>query len=1629
MSDSFFYRLGAIFPTTPEGNPNIVLSSSLSYDPQTGIIENNNQPRQDLEIDLDISSNPVQITNVDQFVNDFLLGANGLTAVNSPNSLFTQYKNAIVRNWTGKSRNNSIYNLRLIGYTGPGFDQGANTDEFWSAQGQTTDELYTAIQDNDNYDPVGKWSTYNNDEIVRSIFDAQNLLDNLDVAQGETPPLWLPNFLYTYGLPNGDTVTTSYPGPTLIMQPGEDLRINFDNEITIPGLTTEQIQAATLVRNSSYGNGGSAGLGGTTSTNFHFHGAHTAPGGFGDNVVSRYTTGQSWTTNIDIPDDHGIGSYWYHPHYHPSVNAQVYGGQSGFIQIGDPLSRIPSLEDIPRNLAILKNIDLDFGADETEGEEDPSLRLTSYDGLGGIVNRLTMVTVNGEFQPNRETVGGWQSISLSNQSNQAYYNVSLQQRVTDNDGNTTLEPIPLFIYGEDGHQYPEIRRAEGVLGSYTPQGASAPTDYTKGEDIISLAPGKRVDVLFYLESGTTELTSVYSFEKDGLTYNVTNMGGYPELSSENSQAAGPLAILTVPEGTENLSPAQQEDFINQINTTIPVQDILPTTTPEEYDPNKVPSVNLFDEQWQTTRGREFNWTKDVLVGRDPTERDAATQEALKAYQESTGQEYQTFTALPRDEEGTWLGYENPFLINDHVFPFGPLVTAQLGTIEEWTLKNWSINAPTKYIGHPFHIHINDYQVLDSDTELPEKRNLEDVTMLNSSGYHYYDASSGEVLQKDPLQGTFTTLPEAIDPNNTLPLATWGANNQTIRMLFQDFLGTYVFHCHILPHEDAGMMMAIQVIENTDDSWLIPAEHFNFDRTDDNNINVTVYRASDFKSYTLSLDGNLDVTPRRGQTGDVSSDFVQEVVITTEGDGLVRVYDGASLLTNQTNLLSSFKPYENSNLAPWAVISDLSGDNRNDITTAGFTQVNNDGSVNLTDFTVTGWNTDSQGEDWTEIFEFDPWEFIDIEGDNLDPVAGLRPEQVTMSTGDYNLDNFADLAIAYRTTNGVHLSILDGAAIALLLQTGQFEGGYQPDQALLADALIENETLAQASEITLTSGFNQYAQIALENLILTANSPTETGVYTFQLGAGHFIATSDGSTIGHGGHGSHGGHSEHNNHNMDMGTEDIVTNLNPSIFNLVDLSTLNVPEAEGLGHSVTPIFGGALGNGGLLVQSFDLTSGLAPENQDPKILFATGNEVNGTPSSGSNLLDNTQQLNLNIETIGQVGVFDLEGIGDNNIPDNTMDRYNLTRLLYQAYFGRLSDPTGSANWSAKMPDFDNVDDFVDSFISSPESQAEIVNHFGASLEDSSVETIVNVTSETLYSRNPSSQEIQRWNQAVDDGLSKSQLPLAILQSTVTDYTSFQPENNTIPITDPNPNIDLVDTQNNSSEIEYTISGSIFREAAFNNTVGFYRVLDENGTVIDSDGNTYSPNNPEYQTIALSEFNRLTDTNANLSLADLETVPFSFNLSGDELFAPFMAVNGSAEEFENVFFAYKNANVDNFDHVTNLGYNTWGFEDILGGGDLDYDDAIIRFNVDDRTRVSFLASSAEWSDAQWANNANLFGSFGQGLSSSSDRFQAFNQQVAGVGYIGNMNEAQTFLDQFIENSLGLLNGSEVSNSGFF
>jgi suppressor of ftsI len=70
--------------------------------------------------------------------------------------------------------------------------------------------------------------------------------------------------------------------------------------------------------------------------------------------------------------------------------------------------------------------------------------------------------------------------------------------------------------------------------------------------------------------------------------------------------------------------------------------------------------------------------------------------------------------------------------------------------------------------HPFHIHVNDFEVMAVNGKPYHARGKQDVVPL---------PSRGEVR---------------------------------IRMHFNRFVGTTVFHCHILAHEDNGMMGIIDI---------------------------------------------------------------------------------------------------------------------------------------------------------------------------------------------------------------------------------------------------------------------------------------------------------------------------------------------------------------------------------------------------------------------------------------------------------------------------------------------------------------------------------------------------------------------------------------------------------------------------------------------------------------------------------------------------------------------------------------------------------------------------------------------------------------------------------------------------
>ena len=140
----------------------------------------------------------------------------------------------------------------------------------------------------------------------------------------------------------------------------------------------------------------------------------------------------------------------------------------------------------------------------------------------------------------------------------------------------------------------------------------------------------------------------------------------------------------------------------------------------------------------------------------------------------------------------------------------------------------------------------------------------------------------------------------------------------------------------------------------------------------------------------------------------------------------------------------------------------------------------------------------------------------------------------------------------------------------------------------------------------------------------------------------------------------------------------------------------------------------------------------------------------------------------------------------------------------------------------------------------------------------------------------------------------------------------------------------------------------REAAYNNFVGFYKITDSQGTITDPlTGLSLKPGDIGYTESAIK--NRV--AGIDLQAANQSTATINGTFQGGSIFAPFIIANGSVNQLldadksndPSVYFAYLGANSDGVDHIRLLANNTFGFEDLAGGGDLDYNDIIIKANL--------------------------------------------------------------------------------------
>ncbi|HEX8156211.1 MAG TPA: multicopper oxidase domain-containing protein [Solirubrobacteraceae bacterium] len=129
------------------------------------------------------------------------------------------------------------------------------------------------------------------------------------------------------------------------------------------------------------------------------------------------------------------------------------------------------------------------------------------------------------------------------------------------------------------------------------------------------------------------------------------------------------------------------------------------------------------------------------------------------------------------------------MINDTVFsPYEmPMAAPVKDTVEQWTLINQTTD------DHPFHIHVNGFQVISVNGKPYTAHGHQDVVNV-------------------PAQTLDETTHKLVD------------GRVVIRQKFKRFTGWFVFHCHILQHEDIGMMATVQVRDRATDPIEPPPEY-------------------------------------------------------------------------------------------------------------------------------------------------------------------------------------------------------------------------------------------------------------------------------------------------------------------------------------------------------------------------------------------------------------------------------------------------------------------------------------------------------------------------------------------------------------------------------------------------------------------------------------------------------------------------------------------------------------------------------------------------------------------------------------------------------------------------------------
>lgn len=535
--------------------------------------------------------------------------------------------------------------------------------------------------------------------------------------------------------------------PVIRTRPGDHLAITLRNEITDPAAIDSFVAVNTLdqpnpvlLRQAGFdGVVPGARHAATGATNLHVHGFAVPPVVPQDEVMMTCAdpaTGPALcgrreiTYRYDIPATMPPGLYWYHPHVHGEVQAQMLMGLSGAIVVEGPQDAARRAASIQDHVFVVRQAQDNDTAPPTGG---PPVRAPTVavargpyqapHGVGGRIDTrhelgcgtgpIDEITLNGapvlegvpsdaDLAPVQMASGTRQLWRFLNAATDAFLNLAL----VDAEG----RPLPIEVVARDGAPMTDDQGRGHTLTTSEPQ---------------LVPPAGRIEFIVTAPAG----------DKAYLLSRAVDTGCSGDQVPERR-----LALVKT----------------------------VPTANPAATNPSA------------TTQNREAVAAPDLFSGllARPTDR---TRVVAMAEYPRPGSADQTDFYIAERRPGASF---RPFTMDAP-----PNIEVRAGATEEWELENWTNEL------HAFHIHQLHFRVIEIDGKRVADPPLLDVITVPAA----------TVAGPDRPQNGLSDVTKA-NPAQVVP------GRVRIKLTFPATLaGDILFHCHLVDHEDNGMMGVVRVM--------------------------------------------------------------------------------------------------------------------------------------------------------------------------------------------------------------------------------------------------------------------------------------------------------------------------------------------------------------------------------------------------------------------------------------------------------------------------------------------------------------------------------------------------------------------------------------------------------------------------------------------------------------------------------------------------------------------------------------------------------------------------------------------------------------------------------------------------